>query len=86
MARFVVPVVVLVAMVGGYVVGQQPAPSQPQALPGTYPQPQPASPGPIPQPKPAHDGWLGVITVESPVGRYVPAELGRMLGTTNGTL
>ena len=100
MARFVVALVVLIALVGGYVVGQQP-----EQRPG------PLREGPIPHPilleQRERDG-IGVINdlsadrqsdpsaaqellgdLEKPaatVGRYVPADGGRMLDTTDGTL
>ena len=41
MARYVVPGVVLLALVGGYVAGQQPQPSEPGPVPQRAPDPLP---------------------------------------------
>jgi len=76
MARYVVPVVVLLALVGGYVVGQQP-----ETVPGETVATPPAQV--IWAAPPA--GQL-MLTMSSQVGRYVPFEGGKMLDTTNGTL
>jgi hypothetical protein len=86
MARFVVPLLVLVAMVGGYVVGQQP--DKKAVAPGE-------SPNPVLEEQHRRDG-IGVIndvdartptaTIVAPVGRYIAADGGRMLDSTDGTL
>lgn len=99
MARIVVAFGLLIALVGGYVVGQQPEQ-----------RPSPSREEPIPHPilveQRERDG-TGVINdllahrrdaralsellgdpqqTAAPVGRYVPADGGRMLDTTDGTL
>lgn len=77
MARFVVPVLVLVALVGGYVVGQQPV-----DVPGT---PRTQWIGTV---DPAARRWLvGKLGTSSQgqVGHYAPVGNDRMLDTTNGT-
>lgn len=76
MSRFVVSMVILLALAGGYVAGQQPSSA-----------PTPGGPNarfragellPTPSPRPASDAQQ--------VGRYVPADGGRILDTTDGTL
>ena len=73
MARVVVPVVVLAALIGGYVVGQQPTALAP-------PQPTPVSSDPIPQPTPVPDGLVPpqpapASSDPSPQPKPVPADL-----------
>ena len=76
MARYMVSVVVLLALAGGYVAGQQPS-SAPELggpsarlLTGEFP--------PSPSNRPRSDAQQ--------VGRYVPTVGGRILDTTDGTL
>jgi len=90
MLRFVVPVVVLLALVGSYVAGQQ-TPESKVIEPNRGDSPSPI----ITEKQLPND--VGVISdlsttlqLASPaigqVGRYVPFEGGKMLDTTNGTL
>ncbi len=77
MARYAFPIAVLVALVGGYVVGQQPDPvSDPPAATGDH----------IGNVRPLAQERPRLLTKEPPVGRYVPFEVGMLLDTTNGTL
>ena len=79
MARFVVPVAVLVALVGGYVAGQQPGPTSGREVGGSNPHYQWSG----------GDSDVGKVQVSGhapTVGRYVPFGVGMMLDTTNGTL
>ena len=94
MARFAVPVLVLVALVGGYVVGQQPPPANTSA-PKTVGEPEKGPEQEIGGSQPHYYQWSGgAIDVgkvqltghASPVGRYVPFQVGLMIDTTNGTL
>jgi hypothetical protein len=101
MARCIVPVLMIVALVGGYVLAQQLEEQPAIDRDG-------ATPHPITSEQRARDG-VGVINdlparqasdpnllhyeliadlprPHAPVGRYVPADGGRMLDTTNGTL
>jgi hypothetical protein len=72
MARYVVPVVVLLALVGGYVVGQQPGADGIDEDIGVINDLAPT---------------LAVTAPElRPVGRYVPFPVGMLLDTTSGTL
>jgi len=90
MARYVVPVVVLLALFGGYVVGQQTPDSK-----VTEPNRGDGRPPIITEKQLPND--VGVINElatalqvaspsNGPVGRYLPFEGGKMLDTTNGTL
>jgi len=82
MARYVVPVVVLLAMVGGYLVVAQ-TPDSKVAEPIITEKQLPNGAGGINDPS-------TTLQVASPssgqVGRFVPFGVGLMLDTTNGTL
>jgi len=81
MARYVVPVVVLLAMVGGYVVGQQPTNALTE-LDGDANGDGKVDLADMGLFKHAPSGARHT----SEIGRYVPFEGGKMLDTTNGTL
>jgi len=90
MARCVVPVVVVLALVGGYVVGQQP-PESKFIEPNRGDSPTTI----IIEKQPPNDvdaiNYLSTtLQVAAPsngqVGRFVPFEVGKLLDTTNGSL